>query len=324
MSNWQRFGDPSRFAIDIEFLPDPHNGRGASPAQAASWGAFRLWVRGRNLCEHRARDALHDAATWYLLPFLTWLAENWDPLFHEQRLPEAMQPKSARHAYLGAVRATLGDPDPHVEHRAIAWQQWCSVMACGRAAKAACFRTSLSDACSISRSSPGVIRTCPEPRETSISPHPLTRNISMWRRLPNPCTKPSGWRSTTWNGRVSEERRKSPHSGTASPASQQHRRCGARRGTCTAVPMVERDTDLRAILERSAAKASGEAMALFESNFCSLYLEHLSPAVVMFGSASLSIGQADADFLAQRLLNAYAPDGEPDELMAWRRVGFDG
>lgn len=124
MNEWQRFGDPSRFAIDFRFLPDPHNGRGSPPAQAASWGAFRLRVRGRNLCEHHAQGELHDAVTWYLLPLFTWLAENWDPLFHEQRLPEPMNANSTRHAYLRAVRATLGDTDPQVEFRAEAWQQW--------------------------------------------------------------------------------------------------------------------------------------------------------------------------------------------------------
>ncbi len=315
MSKRQRFGDPSRFAIDMEFLPDPHNGRGASPAQAASWGAFRLWVRGRNLCEHRAQDALHDAATWYLLPFLTWLAENWDPLFHEQRLPEAMQPKSARHAYLGAVRATLGDPDPQVEHRAIAWQQWWERHG---------------------------LRSC---REGGLFPDIFIRRLLDFVEL--------SWGNQDLPGAPGDFYFTAPSdtqyldvAEAAEPLYQALRMAldhleqagigGAKEvasfrdslARLARTPPVQREawylyshangterhTDLRAILERSAAKASGEAKALFESSFRPLYLEHLSPAVAMFGSASLSIEQADADFLAQRLLNAYAPEGEPAEL----------
>lgn len=80
MNGWQKFGDPSGFAIEFKFVPDPHKGQGAWPALAASWGIFQLWVQGRNLCEHRAQGQLHTEVTWYLLPLFGWLAENWDPL----------------------------------------------------------------------------------------------------------------------------------------------------------------------------------------------------------------------------------------------------
>ena len=95
MTGIKRFGDPARFAIDIGFSPDPHEGLGALPVHAASWGTLRLWVGGRNLCEYRAEGVLHDAIDWYLFPLFTWLVENWDPLFHEQRFPEAVQPRIA-------------------------------------------------------------------------------------------------------------------------------------------------------------------------------------------------------------------------------------
>jgi len=85
---------------------------------------FRLWVHGRNLCEHHAQGQLHTEVTWYLLPLFGWVAENWDPLFHEYRLPEPIEFNSARTAYLQGLRATLGDPDLQVEHRAEAWQRW--------------------------------------------------------------------------------------------------------------------------------------------------------------------------------------------------------
>ena len=320
MNNGRRFGDPSRFAIDIEFLADPHGGRGAQPAQAASWGAFRIWVHCRNLCEHRAGGALHDAVVWYLLPFLTWLAESWDPLFHEQRLPEATQTRDARRAYLGAVRATLGDPDPHVEQRAVLWQQWWS-------------RHSL--------------RSC---REGGLFPDLFVRRVLDFAELswgnqevpgaPEDCyfTAPNDVRYLNV-AEVAE-----PLYAALSMALSHLEQVGLGGNAAivrlrdtlvrvTAMPTTRREawylygdpaaktpeTDLQAVLRRSAAKVPVLAKGLFESTCRSLYLDHLSPAVVMFGSASPSITRADTDSLSQVLLDAYAPEGAPSELAPFFR-----
>ncbi|MGI8537401.1 MAG: ImmA/IrrE family metallo-endopeptidase [Mycobacteriales bacterium] len=44
-------------------------------------------MRGVNLCAHEEQGEQIQAAHWYLLPVVEWIADNWNALFHEQRLP---------------------------------------------------------------------------------------------------------------------------------------------------------------------------------------------------------------------------------------------
>ncbi|WP_419855152.1 ImmA/IrrE family metallo-endopeptidase [Candidatus Poriferisodalis sp.] len=89
---WERFaGDTSSFAARLAFHRDPDDGEAATPEMAESWGAFQLWVRGRNLCAHIDQGVELNSCYWYLLPLLEWLSANWDPLFHEERPPEGKQ-----------------------------------------------------------------------------------------------------------------------------------------------------------------------------------------------------------------------------------------
>ncbi len=89
---WERFaGDTSTFAIRLAFHHDPDEGAGASPEMATSWGSFQIWVRGINLCSHVDQGETLQASHWYLLPLLEWLASNWDPLLHEERLPAGLR-----------------------------------------------------------------------------------------------------------------------------------------------------------------------------------------------------------------------------------------
>src|SRR5689334_1321082 len=85
---WTRLaGDTAVFAVEISFVQDPDDGAAQDPDVAASWGKLKLWVGGRNLASHSVGGELSDGVTWYLLPLLEWLAENWEPLLHEERLP---------------------------------------------------------------------------------------------------------------------------------------------------------------------------------------------------------------------------------------------
>ncbi|CCM65205.1 ImmA/IrrE family metallo-endopeptidase [Candidatus Microthrix parvicella] len=85
---WERFsGDTSTFAIKIAFHADPDDGQGADADTARSWGALQVWVDGINLCAHVDQGETLQSAHWYLLSTLEWLASNWDPLLHEERLP---------------------------------------------------------------------------------------------------------------------------------------------------------------------------------------------------------------------------------------------
>lgn len=87
-------GDPERFAIAFELTDDPDDG-GMAPVRA-SWGRLCIWVAGRNLTLGRTADGESiDAAEVPLLPVVGWLAEHWDPLLHEERLPRPTSALSA-------------------------------------------------------------------------------------------------------------------------------------------------------------------------------------------------------------------------------------
>ncbi len=123
-TEWKSFGDRQRFAFEYCFQPDPDGGRAATRLESASWGDFRLWVNGRNLCQHHHRGEIRHEITWYLSPLLDWFAENWDPLFHEERFPLPCDKPNARMGYLDSLRRYMGDTDPIVEAKGEAWFSW--------------------------------------------------------------------------------------------------------------------------------------------------------------------------------------------------------
>ena len=118
---WERLaGDRSVFALKIGFRSDPDRGKAIDPEVGHSWGSFQLWVGGRNLCLHHEEGERVDSVHWYLLPLLEWFARNWDPLFHEERLPVKNIEADGRRA-LHATRF----PDEAVEaneRKALRWE----------------------------------------------------------------------------------------------------------------------------------------------------------------------------------------------------------
>ncbi len=81
-------GSTDRFAIEISLIEDPDGGRFAPPDVSESWGEFRIFVEGRNLCE--AKDSTGETlsgARWYLLPLLRFFVQNWEVIAHQGRLP---------------------------------------------------------------------------------------------------------------------------------------------------------------------------------------------------------------------------------------------
>lgn len=121
-------GDTSRFAIRLAFAPDPEGGRAAAPDVSRSWGSFQLWVDGRNLCAHCEEGERIESVHWYLLPLMEWLARNWNPLLHEERLPVKNQSGDAwaslrNTRFPPAALAMDADREAAWEER---WQGWWS------------------------------------------------------------------------------------------------------------------------------------------------------------------------------------------------------
>lgn len=98
MSRWYRkqVGSVEEFAVELSFIGDPDEGQGATAPLSASWGEFRLFVRGREPTACIDADGSPtNGVRWYLLPLLEWLVDNWDPLLHETRFPVPVSGSSA-------------------------------------------------------------------------------------------------------------------------------------------------------------------------------------------------------------------------------------
>lgn len=112
------FGDREHFAVRIELLPDPDEGRFSSPEESLSWGRFDLWIQGRNLC------APHGV-TWYLLPLFEWFVSKWDALFHESRLPFLSEADISPWAQRDAdVRFLPYLSEDEADRRESLWYEW--------------------------------------------------------------------------------------------------------------------------------------------------------------------------------------------------------
>jgi Zn-dependent peptidase ImmA (M78 family) len=112
---YERFGTPGGFTLDLRLVPDPDPEATAPMASAGSWGQWRLWANGLNLTEHvltigKGEAVKQDCVTWYLAPLLRWLAGNWAPLLHEERLPSLVRgAQTARDAYLAMAATRMDD-----------------------------------------------------------------------------------------------------------------------------------------------------------------------------------------------------------------------
>jgi hypothetical protein len=79
-------GDTSTFAAQFTFVEDDVADSMVNAADRRSWGSLSLWIAGQNVCAHSVQDEYLESAHWYLFSVIRWFADNWDPLFHEERL----------------------------------------------------------------------------------------------------------------------------------------------------------------------------------------------------------------------------------------------
>jgi Zn-dependent peptidase ImmA (M78 family) len=117
---WERFaGRTNLFAVRMTFLSDPDQDIAVSPEESASWGALQIWVEDKNLCAHIDQGEVLQGAHWYLLPFLEWIVESWNPLLHEERLPN----RNTGYSAARSLSTTRNAPELAGEAETIAWEQ---------------------------------------------------------------------------------------------------------------------------------------------------------------------------------------------------------
>jgi Zn-dependent peptidase ImmA (M78 family) len=120
-------GDPTAFCFRVAFTPNPSGvDDRASTEERDSWGSFTIWGGGENLCAHVEQGEELQAAHWYMLPLLEWLADNWDPLLHEERLP-------LRNVGTSAAESLAKNRQPPVSLKQVdefdwldSWSEWWS------------------------------------------------------------------------------------------------------------------------------------------------------------------------------------------------------
>ena len=129
MSTWERLaGNTDRFAVRLSFEPDPDKDAFEDPAYGGSWGTLQVWADGLNLCAHHASgepsDELSESIHWYILPLLEWIAQEWEPLLHEERLPLRNRAASAAYAMTLDPPLPLGAGPEHYYGDLGIWQTW--------------------------------------------------------------------------------------------------------------------------------------------------------------------------------------------------------
>lgn len=126
-------GQRDQFAIKLSIFPDPDDGKGASEADAATWGSLELWVNGLNLCQHREQEISIDSVQWYMLPVLRWLIDKWDFLLHEERLPGRNADRDSWLSMRQTMDAPAALPELQAEAWEVSWHLWWqrhSLLAC--------------------------------------------------------------------------------------------------------------------------------------------------------------------------------------------------
>ena len=139
-TRWEQLaGDTDVFAIKVAFMDDPDDGHAVDADLSRSWGAFQIWVQGTNLCAHLEDGETVESAHWYLLSLLEWIANSWDPLLHEERLPCW---NNAADGWTGLRRNALPSPaldEPEEEAWEASWQGWWSRHAIAAASEGGVF-----------------------------------------------------------------------------------------------------------------------------------------------------------------------------------------
>lgn len=116
------YGHKEEFAIGVEFYPDPDTEHPVEPFLGNTWGSLQIWVGGTNLCSHIGDRKIYESIDWYFLSLFEWFIENWNPLFHEERLPNR---NNESHAWISLHRTEIPPPALESNERELdKWESW--------------------------------------------------------------------------------------------------------------------------------------------------------------------------------------------------------
>ncbi|EGO64340.1 hypothetical protein ALO_08450 [Acetonema longum DSM 6540] len=81
------FGNMKKFAIEYQFLPSPYE---EEEVLQNSWGIFRLWVAGYDICEYTINDD-KKPYEWNLIHIVEWLCNNLEFILGYDPFPLPVQ-----------------------------------------------------------------------------------------------------------------------------------------------------------------------------------------------------------------------------------------
>lgn len=83
-TDWTIFGTPDLLEVAVRWRRDAEPRSRRPKDYGWSIGDLRLIVGGRNVTSFKRGAASQPYVSWYLFPFLKWLAANWANLLHEE------------------------------------------------------------------------------------------------------------------------------------------------------------------------------------------------------------------------------------------------
>lgn len=109
-TDWTTFGTPDLFEVSVRWRGDAEPRSRRPKNYGWSVGDLRLIVGGRNVTSSKRGAASQPYVSWYLFPFLKWLAANWADLLHEEdfawpnntSLPAAVACPNALERWIGS------------------------------------------------------------------------------------------------------------------------------------------------------------------------------------------------------------------------------
>ncbi|WP_411349025.1 hypothetical protein [Paenibacillus sp. WLX2291] len=81
------FGERSTFSIEYEFKTNPFDEQGLN---GKSWGVFRFWVAGKDICMFYKNNRQHQYE-WNLIYIVEWMIQNIHIILDEEEFPLPVQ-----------------------------------------------------------------------------------------------------------------------------------------------------------------------------------------------------------------------------------------
>jgi Zn-dependent peptidase ImmA (M78 family) len=302
-------GKKEDIALHVVFEPDPDEGQSATGEESLSWGLLEIWVQGKNLCLHEEEGELVSSVHWYLLPIIEWLAANWNPLLHEERLPNCNAGDDAWQSLFKTRFPPVSYEKDAEDEWNVQWQEW-QLRHCIRSSRCGGLFPDIvmrrwQDMVEVSWSNeslPGIpedimfiyphgfVRLDPIRVARPLYEFLQTTIRYLFERLPN-----------------SERLQQAKQTIDAIETTSKDERLVWLAGLGFSPQVIERWRKVTEFVKRAPQKVADYLLEVTDDG---LVLRGSCHAALMFGSTSPTLSEDDLETLAHKLIELYAPNSE--------------